>query len=118
MTGFTLLGTVCFSFVLGLPAQSNTALLLTSNFLSIFQHAKFKTPVWPGYIIQRPESHAVHHARGVHAFNYSDVPLFDMMFGTFRNPEKYASEAGFYQGASSRVFEMLSFRDVSKKELN
>jgi len=116
MIGFTLLGTVCFSFIMGLPAQAVTIVLLVTNFLSIFQHANIKTPSWLGYIVQRPESHAVHHAKGVHAYNYSDLPLFDVIFGTFRNPNDYVRETGFYDGASSRVLDMLSFRDVSTPE--
>lgn len=116
MVGFTLLGTVCFSFIAGLPPQAITIFLLVSNFFSIFQHANIKTPVWLGYIIQRPESHAVHHAKGIHAFNYSDLPLFDILFGTFVNPVKYHHEAGFYNGASGRMGEMLLFKDVSKKK--
>ena len=116
MIGFTLLGTICFSFIMGLPPQSITLILLVTNFFSIFQHANIKTPSWLGYIIQRPESHAIHHAKGVHAFNYSDLPLFDILFGTFKNPEKYVEETGFYQGASERIGDMLLFRDVSVKE--
>lgn len=116
MIGFTLLGTFCFSFIMGLPAQAVTVFLLVSNFFSIFQHANIKTPVWLGYIVQRPESHAVHHARGVHAFNYSDLPLFDIIFGTFRNPKKYVNETGFYEGASSRIGDMLLFKEVDKQE--
>jgi sterol desaturase/sphingolipid hydroxylase (fatty acid hydroxylase superfamily) len=69
-----------------------------------------------GYFIQRPESHLVHHGRGVHAFNYADLPLWDMVFGTFRNPVAMESEAGFYDGASTRVAEMLAFRDVSRPQ--
>lgn len=116
MAGFTLLGTVCFSFIMGLPAQSVTIVLLVTNFFSVFQHANIKTPAWVGYLVQRPESHAVHHAKGVHAFNYSDLPLFDIIFGTFRNPKQYVEETGFYSGASSRIKDMLSFRDVSSPE--
>lgn len=116
MIGFTLLGTVCFSFIIGLPAQSVTIFLLVSNFFSIFQHANINTLAWLGYIVQRPESHAVHHAKGVHAYNYSDLPLFDIIFGTFRNPKRYVKETGFYDGASSRIGEMLSFQDVSIPE--
>ena len=116
MIGFTLLGTVCFSFIAGVPPQSITIILLVTNFFSIFQHANIKTPTWLGYIVQRPESHAVHHARGVHAYNYSDLPLFDILFGTFKNPEKYVPETGFYQGASNRVADMLLFKDVSEEE--
>ena len=109
MVGFTFLGTICFSFIAGLPPQGITIVLLVSNFFSIFQHANIKTPVWLGYIVQRPESHAIHHARGIHAFNYSDLPLFDILFGTFKNPKEYEHEAGFYDGASSRVRDMLLF---------
>jgi sterol desaturase/sphingolipid hydroxylase (fatty acid hydroxylase superfamily) len=116
MTGFIVLGTVCFSFVAGVPAQSITIILLVTNFFSIFQHANIKTPKWIGYFVQRPESHAVHHARGIHAYNYSDLPLFDILFGTFRNPEDYKHETGFYDGASSRLGDMLIFKDVSVKE--
>ena len=114
MIGFTLLGTICFSFVMGLPAQAVTVILLVTNFFSIFQHANIKTPVWLGYIVQRPESHAIHHAKGVHAYNYSDLPLFDILFGTFKNPEKYVEETGFYTGASAKIKDMLLFRDINK----
>jgi sterol desaturase/sphingolipid hydroxylase (fatty acid hydroxylase superfamily) len=114
MMGFTFLGTICFSFVAGLPPQAITIVLLVSNFFSIFQHANIKTPVWLGYVIQRPESHAVHHARGIHAYNYSDLPLFDILFGTFKNPKDYEHETGFYDGASKRISDMLLFREVDK----
>ncbi|HEX7902297.1 MAG TPA: sterol desaturase family protein [Chitinophagaceae bacterium] len=114
MIGWTMLGTVCFSFITGLPPQSITIVLLVTNFFSIFQHANIKTPRWIGYIIQRPESHAVHHAKGIHAYNYSDLPLFDILFGTFKNPSTYVEETGFYKGASSRIKDMLLFRDIHK----
>lgn len=39
-----------------------------------------------------------------------------MLFGTFRNPKTMNEEAGFYDGASSRVGEMLLGRDVSEPE--
>ncbi len=113
MIGFTLLGTLCFSIILGLPAAAVTLILLITNFFSIFQHANIRTPVWVGYIIQRPESHAIHHAQDVHAYNYSDLPLFDILFRTFRNPEEYVKATGFYEGASARIGEMLRFQDVS-----
>jgi sterol desaturase/sphingolipid hydroxylase (fatty acid hydroxylase superfamily) len=115
MVSFTLLGTLCFSFIIGLPAQSVTIVLLTLNFFSIFQHANIKTPQWIGYIIQRPESHAIHHAKGIHAFNYSDLPLFDILFGTFRNPKEYVPETGFYNGASSKIKDMLMIKDINKQ---
>ena len=115
MIGWTALGTVCFSVIMGLDPQSVTVILLVTNFFSIFQHANINTPRWLGYIIQRPESHGHHHAQRIHKHNYSDLPLFDILFGTFYNPKTFEHEAGFYNGASSRVVDMLLFKDISKE---
>jgi sterol desaturase/sphingolipid hydroxylase (fatty acid hydroxylase superfamily) len=114
MIGWTVLSSICFSFIIGLNPQAITATLLITNFLSIFQHANISTPRWIGYIVQRPESHTVHHARNIHGSNYSDLPLFDILFGTFKNPKSYVHKTGFYDGASGRMKDMLMFKDVSK----
>lgn len=116
MIGFTLLGSICFAFLIGLSPAAITVVLLTTNFMAVFQHANIRTPQWVGYIIQRPESHTIHHAKGIHKHNYSDLPVFDIIFGTFDNPKGYEKETGFYAGASKRVGEMLLFKDVSKPE--
>lgn len=116
MIGWIVLGSLCFSVIAGLPPESSTIVLLVTNFLSIFTHANIRTPRWLGFIIQRPESHAMHHEKGVHAYNYCDLPLFDMLFGTFRNPSGYVRETGFYHGASARMREMLLFRDIGKSK--
>ena len=81
--------------------------------LGIFQHANLKTPAWLGYLVVRPESHARHHERGVHAKNYSDLPLWDLLFGTFENPATWNGLAGFYSGASRRLGALLGGRDIS-----
>jgi sterol desaturase/sphingolipid hydroxylase (fatty acid hydroxylase superfamily) len=114
MIGFTFVGSLSLALLVGLSPQAVTLFLYGSIFLAIFQHTNIKTPRWLGYIIQRPESHSVHHSKGVHAFNYSDLPLFDIIFGTFKNPEKFAKQTGFYNGASKRIPEMLIFKDVSR----
>ena len=114
MLGFTLLGSICFVWIIGISPQATTVVLLVTNFFSVFQHANIKTPRWLGYFIQRPESHTVHHAKGIHGFNYSDLPLFDILFGTFNNPASYEYETGFYQGASDKIGEMLLFKDINK----
>lgn len=82
--------------------------------LAVFQHLNVKTPVWLGYLVQRPEGHSVHHARGVHAYNFGNLGLWDLAFGTFRNPAGFVADAGFYDGASGRVVEMLLGRDVGE----
>ena len=116
MIGFTALGSLCFSLIAGLSPQAITLMLLITNFFSIFQHANIRTPQWLGYIIQRPESHTYHHAREIHNGNYSDLPIYDILFGTFHNPKDFEHETGFYNGASARVTEMLMFKDVTKPE--
>jgi sterol desaturase/sphingolipid hydroxylase (fatty acid hydroxylase superfamily) len=116
MVGFTLLGSICLVLLVGLSPKASSATLLILTFLSIFQHANIRTPVWLGYIIQRPESHTVHHAKGIHAYNYSDLPIFDILFGTFKNPKNYEYDTGFYYGASEKIAEMLLFKDVSKND--
>ena len=115
MIGFTMVGSVSFSLLVGLPPQSITILLFIINFLAFFQHANIKTARWIGYIVQRPESHSIHHGKGVHKNNYVDLPLIDMIFGTFENPENPQKETGFYHGASNRLLDMLLFRDINKQ---
>lgn len=114
MIGFTFLGSICLALLIGVTPQAVTIMLLTTMFLGIFQHTNIKTPQWLGYIIQRPESHTVHHAKGIHKYNYSDLPIFDIIFGTFKNPKTYEHETGFYDGASSKIIEMLTFKDINK----
>ncbi len=114
MIGWTVLGSLCFALLVGLSPQAITVTLLVTNFLGMFQHANIKTPHWLGYIIQRPESHTVHHAKDIHKYNYSDLPVFDILFETFENPRDYQHKTGFYHGASAKVWQMLTFKDVTK----
>jgi len=116
MAGFTLLGSLSLSLIVGLSPQAVTLFLFATIFLGIFQHCNVRTPRWLGYLIQRPESHTIHHGRGLHYYNFSDLPVFDLLFGTFRNPREYEMETGYYQGASARIPEMLAFRDVSRSD--
>lgn len=116
MIGWTVIGSLSFALIMGLSPQATTIVLLTLNFIGMFQHANIKTPRWLGYIIQRPESHSIHHAKGIHAHNYSDLPIFDIIFGTFKNPKDFEAESGFYPGASSQVVDMLTFKDLNNAE--
>lgn len=110
---FTTWSSLVFFPLLGLSIESALIAALFLTFNAMFQHANMATPQWLGYLIQRPESHNVHHARGVHRYNYADLPVIDMLFGTFRNPASSDAPVGFYEGASSRLPEMLIGRDVS-----
>jgi sterol desaturase/sphingolipid hydroxylase (fatty acid hydroxylase superfamily) len=110
---FTSIATLVTVNLLGLSLESALLVNFWLVFNAMFQHANIRTPRWIGYLIQRPESHALHHMRGVHRFNYSDLPLVDMVFGTFRNPESQDEAVGFYDGASSRWFEMAAAQDLT-----
>jgi sterol desaturase/sphingolipid hydroxylase (fatty acid hydroxylase superfamily) len=112
---FTTWSSLVFFPLLGLTVEAGVLGALFLTFNAMFQHANIKTPYWLGFIIQRPESHHVHHGRGIHRYNYADLPVVDMLFGTFRNPRNLpVPETGFYKGASSRILEMLIGRDVSQ----
>jgi sterol desaturase/sphingolipid hydroxylase (fatty acid hydroxylase superfamily) len=116
MAGFTLVGSLSLTVIVGLSPQAVTLFLFATLFLGIFQHMNLRTPRWLGYFIQRPESHTIHHGKGLHRYNYSDLPVFDMIFGTFRNPAGFQMDTGYYDGASARVVDMLLCRNISSKE--
>jgi len=122
---FSPLDTVAFTFlaslsltVLGLSAQAVTYAIYATTFLGVFQHINVRTPQWLGYFVQRPESHSLHHGRGIHQYNYSDLPLFDILFGTFRNPKEFVIENGFYDGASAKIGQLLLFKDVAGSDFD
>lgn len=114
MIGWTMLSSLCLVLAVGITPEAATLVLYATTFLSVFQHSNIRTPRWLGYFVQRPESHSHHHERGVHARNYADLPVFDLLFGSFHNPTDFAAENGFYAGASARLGTMLLLRDVSK----
>lgn len=113
MIGFTLLASLILVGGFGISAEAAIVINVFVTFINMFQHANIRTPRWLGYFIIRPESHAAHHERGVHAFNYCDLPLIDMVFGTFKNPVRWEGKAGFWDGASARVGPMLLGRDIA-----
>lgn len=116
MIGFTFLGSICLVVIAGFSAEATTVFLLLTTFFSIFQHSNIKTPQWLGYIIQRPEAHSLHHGKGIHKYNYSDMPIFDIVFGTFKNPKDFVEETGFYEGGSGKIMDMLLFKDISTEK--
>ncbi len=111
--GFTMVGSLALVVGFGISAEAAIIINIVATFMALFQHVNVRTPHWAGYLIQRPESHNLHHERGVHARNYGDLPLFDMIFGTFANPREVDNEVGFYEGGSNRVGAMLIGREIA-----
>ena len=110
---FILMGTLTTTLLLGLDPVAAALTGYIAQFYSYFQHLNVRTPAWLGYIIQRPEAHCVHHQRDVHAWNYGDLPIWDMLLGTWRNPQQFDGVVGFDAPATNRIGAMLAFVDVN-----
>src|SRR5262249_12914724 len=110
----SVLGTALLYVVLGVSPGAAFALTTFSGVLGLFYHWNISTPRWLGYVVQRPESHCLHHEQGVHAYNYSELPVVDMMFGTFRNPARFEAQCGLGDERERRFGELLAGRDVLK----
>jgi sterol desaturase/sphingolipid hydroxylase (fatty acid hydroxylase superfamily) len=97
---------------LGLGFEAAAWNTLFSALAEFFYHLNVRTPRWLGYLIQRPEMHRVHHARGAHRFNYGDLPIWDLLFGTFHNPADFDEPCGFEPDKEVALGPMLLLRDV------
>lgn len=101
--------------LLGLSPAAG-AITFTMNALAeFFYHWNVSTPHWLGYLIQRPESHCVHHQDGVHGFNYGDLPVFDALFGTLRNPPRWNGRCGLGE-AEHQLGRLLAGREAQTAE--
>ena len=105
---YTLLG-------VSVPAAAlYTAMTAVAEF---FYHWNVRTPRWLGPIFQRPESHRIHHKRSYHTNNYADLPVFDILFGTYENPSQLVPECGFTADREDRFDDMLAFRDLHDERI-
>lgn len=111
--GWAFLGSLALVLGFGVSAEAAIVINVIATFYGMFQHLNVRTPHWLGYFIQRPESHSCHHERGIHARNYSDLPMWDMVFGTFHNPREFTGECGFYDGGSKKIVPLLLGREIA-----
>ena len=109
----TLLQLFVTVIVLGLTPLAAALVGYVAAFHGMFQHWNVHTPQWLGYFVQRPEAHCVHHRQGLHAWNYSDFPPWDMLAGTWRNPRAFNGLCGFEAPADRRLGAMLAWQDVN-----
>lgn len=96
--------------LLGLTPESAAVVATVSGFAELFYHWNVRTPHWLGFLVQRPESHCVHHQRGRHTNNFADLPLWDMVFGTFENPREAPRKCGFGPELEQRLPDLLLWR--------
>jgi sterol desaturase/sphingolipid hydroxylase (fatty acid hydroxylase superfamily) len=100
--------------LVGLSPAAAVGAVLLSGLAELFYHWNVCTPYRLGLFFQRPESHCVHHQDGLHSYNFADLPLWDMLFGTFHNPRHWQARCGFGSDGEHRLFEMLRGVDVTE----
>lgn len=108
-----MLSSLIVYLLVGVDSIAAVLIVLVTGLAELFYHWNVRTPHWLGYFIQRPEMHRVHHQRDHHADNYSDLPVWDMLFGTFNNPRNPPEFVGFGDGNERRILDMLLGRVVS-----
>jgi sterol desaturase/sphingolipid hydroxylase (fatty acid hydroxylase superfamily) len=111
-----LLGAVIAYPILGLSPAGTALYTGFAALAELVYHANLRTPRWLGFFVQRPEMHRIHHQRGRHRDNYGDLPIWDMLFGTYRNPAEADVACGFDEDGEAKVGAMLAFEDVSRRE--
>jgi sterol desaturase/sphingolipid hydroxylase (fatty acid hydroxylase superfamily) len=108
---FTVVPTVGLTLTLGIDPLAAAIVGYVSTFYAFFQHWNVKTPRILGYLIQRPEAHCHHHELEVHASNYSDFPLWDLLLGSFKSPATFDGKVGFAKPGG--YLKMLAFKNVN-----
>jgi sterol desaturase/sphingolipid hydroxylase (fatty acid hydroxylase superfamily) len=112
----SIIGSVLVFSVLGLSLEGAAMYTFFTAIGEFFYHTNVKTPRWIGYVFQRPEMHRIHHRHGHHKNNYGDIVWWDMLFGTYENPQHWEYSCGFDAEKEERLREMLAFKDVHAKQ--
>ncbi len=107
-----LLSSATLYLLLGLDARAVGLSVLATGIAELFYHMNIATPRVLGLLFQRPEMHRIHHQRGRHRCNYSDLPIWDMLFGTYANPARVEIETGFPNGNEKRLWPLLTGKEL------
>lgn len=108
----SVLGSFLVYALLGLSAEAGAVYTLCTALGEFFYHTNIKTPRWVGFFFQRPEMHRIHHQHGRHKNNYGDITWWDMLFGTYENPNEWEHRCGFDDAKEQRLVDMLAYKDV------
>jgi sterol desaturase/sphingolipid hydroxylase (fatty acid hydroxylase superfamily) len=117
MLGFTFVTSFALVWAVGVTAEAAMIATTIMTALAMFQHANLRTPAWLGYIVQRPEAHNLHHGRNIHALNYGSLAIWDLLFGTWRNPVTWDRPTGLYDGSTRHLGAALLGRDLHAEHL-
>jgi sterol desaturase/sphingolipid hydroxylase (fatty acid hydroxylase superfamily) len=111
------LWTLLAATLLGVTPVAGAIAGIAGVWLTLYQHWNIDTPRWTTWLAQRPEAHMLHHEFDVHARNFSDWPVWDMLFGTYANPARADDvRVGFEPDRARRWPAMLAFVDVNRAQ--
>lgn len=108
----SLIGALLVYALLGLSAEAGAIYTACAALAEILYHTNVRTPQWIGYFFKRPEMHRIHQQYRRHRNNYGDVVCWDILFGTYENPEEVACQCGFDDPREQRLRDMLLCKDV------
>lgn len=111
----SLIGSVLVYSLLGLSLEGGAVYTACCALGEFFYHTNVRTPRWVGYFFQRPEMHRIHHQYGRHRNNYGDIVWWDMLFGTYENPEHFTATCGFDAPKEEMLGRMLLYSDVHRE---
>ena len=109
--------TLLASILLGVNPIAGAVAGVALSWIALYQHWNIDTPRWTNWLIQRPEAHMLHHEYNVHARNFGDMPVWDMLFGTYANPARADDvQVGFEPERMRRWVAMMLMVDVSSDQ--
>jgi sterol desaturase/sphingolipid hydroxylase (fatty acid hydroxylase superfamily) len=112
----SVIGSLLVYSLLGLSLKAGAIYTFCTAPGEFFYHTNVRTPRWIGYFFQRPEMHRIHHQYERHLNNYGDIVWWDMMFGTYENPQNFDYTCGFDDAKEQDLITMPRFQDVHKNQ--
>lgn len=105
-----LAGTVIYT-LLGASFEAVYWFNLFATIGEYLYHSNLRTPKWIRYFIQTPELHSIHHQLDVHKFNFSDIPIWDRLFSTYKDAVEFAPSCGFPNENERKFVNILLFKN-------
>lgn len=98
-------------FLTGIPISTLAYFAAFRGLWAIYIHSNVRLPLGPlRLLIGAPELHHWHHDRNRRAGNYANLsPLMDLIFGTYRCPDREPSEFGIEEPVRQHYLSLLWF---------
>ena len=98
--------------LLGCSVEAGAFYTLLTAVAEFFYHWNIRTPHWLGIPGAAPRVASCPPSIPASHQNFADLPIWDWLFGTFKNPRGSAGRCGFDAWREERFEDMLAFRDV------